>query len=126
MSGGGGYDSYYEPGRGRGQHDHQGAAGQPEQVRGRAQPRGHQGRQGQQDRGRGRGYRGFRGNGSEVTASEVTAPTEETHVDPMTKDDLKEEEEVNGEQGVQMDTSKGTTEMTLTWVTTVGMPVLYQ
>ena len=62
---------------------------------------------------------------SEVTASDVTAPTEETRVDPMTKDDLKEEEEVNGEQGVQMDTSKGTTEMTLIWVTTVGMPVLY-
>ena len=50
----------------------------------------------------------------EVTASEVTAPIEETHVDPMTKDDLKEKEEVNGEQGVQMDTSKGTTEITLT------------
>ena len=63
---------------------------------------------------------------SEVTASEATAPIEETHVDPMTKDDLKEEEEVNGEQGIQMDTSKGTTEMTLIWVTTVGMPVLYQ
>ena len=61
-----------------------------------------------------------------MTASEVTAPIEETHVDPMTKDDLKEEVEVNGEQGVQMDTPKGTSEMTLTWVITVGMPVLYQ
>ena len=120
MSGGGGYDSYYEPGRGRGQQGHQGAAGQPDQVRGRAQPRG---RQGRQDRGRAEVTEVIK---IEVTASEVTAPTEETHVDPMTKDDLKEEVEVNGEQGAQMDTPKGTTEMTLTWVITVGMPVLHQ
>ena len=66
------------------------------------------------------------GTASEATASEATAPIEETHVDPMTKDDLKEEVEVNGEQGDQMDTPMGTTEMTLTWVITVRMAVLYQ
>jgi hypothetical protein len=67
----------------------------------------------------------------EVTASEVTAPTEETHEDPMTKDDLKEEEEVAGEQGVQMGTSGEPTktthiEMLIIWATTMGIPVLYQ
>ena len=125
MSGGGGYDSYYEPGGGRGQQVHQGAAGQPEQVRGRAQPRG---RQGRQDRGRAEVTEVIK---IEVTASEVTAPKEETKEDPMTKDVLKEEEEVAGEQGVQMGTSREPTktthtEMLIIWVTTIGIPVLYQ
>ena len=41
----------------------------------------------------------------EVTASEVTAPTEVTKEDPMTKTDQEEEEEDVGEEGVLMGTS---------------------
>ena len=122
MSDGGGY---YEPGRGQGQRVHQGAAGQPEQVRGRAQPRG---RQGRQDRGRAEVTEVIK---IEVTASEVTAPKEETKEDPMTKDDLEEEEEDAGEQGILMGTSGEPTktthiEMLIIWATTMGIPVLYQ
>ena len=67
----------------------------------------------------------------EVMASEVTAPTEETKEYPMTKDDLEEEEEDAGEQGVLMGTSGEPTktthiEMLIIWATTMGIPVLYQ
>ena len=63
---------------------------------------------------------------SEATASEATSPTEETNVDPMTTDNLKEGEEVIGEQIDQMDTPMDTTEMTLTQVITIITAVLYQ
>ena len=68
----------------------------------------------------------------EVTASEVTAPTEVTKEDPMTKTDQEEEEEDVGEEGVLMGTSSGeptkTThiEMLIIWATTMGILVLYQ
>ena len=123
MSDGGGY---YEPGRGQGQRVHQGAAGQPEQVRGKHNHEDTKVAKVNRTEGEAEGTGVSEVAASEVMASEVTAPIEETHVDPMTKDDLKEKEEVNGEQGVQMDTPMGTTEMTLTWVITVGMAVLYQ
>ena len=62
----------------------------------------------------------------EATASEVTSPTEETTVVQMIRDDLKEGEEVIGEQSDQMDTLMDTMEMTLTRVIIIITAVLYE
>ena len=54
------------------------------------------------------------------------AKVSRTNMDPMTTDDLKEGEEVIGEQSDQMDTLMDTMEMTLTRVIIIITAVLYE
>ena len=92
MSDGGGY---YEPGRGQDNESTRELQANPNRYEVEHNPEDTRVDKVNKTEGEAEGTGVLEVTASEVKASEVTAPIEETHVDPMTKDDLKEEEEVN-------------------------------